>query len=175
MNMAWRRLRPTTHDAIDNPEIDETADVPTDMTTKLPLMKTQRPFTTDKKHTMRASLIGGNHTAQNFAKNLPKTATGQQFSPNTTIHSKMHTNALENKRKVSEAMGKLMRNSAFDVTSGGASEMQFNSFLNTSVPSGESAGRPRVLSLNSRTLKLGELSAAKTKFQLRHAPRVNQI
>ena len=35
--------------------------------------------------------------------------------------------------------------------------------------------KPRVMSLTSSNLKMGELSAAKTQFQLRANPRVNQI
>lgn len=84
---------------------------------------------------------------------------------------------VENRRKVSEAMTMLMLSEDFKQTSQGGqtgADSQFNSFLNNSVPADRTM-KPRVLALSSRRMRMGDLSAAKTKFQLTASPRVNCI
>ena len=47
--------------------------------------------------------------------------------------------------------------------------------MNASFSSFDRRNKPQVLSLTNTNLRMGELTAAKTKFELRPMPRVGQI
>ena len=65
---------------------------------------------------------------------------------------------LDNRRKVNEAMTQLL--------TGGKNNQQ------TSLAT-ERYIKPNVMSLTATAMKMGDLTAANTKFQLRATPRVN--
>lgn len=49
-----------------------------------------------------------------------------------------------------------------------------NQLINSSLTSAQSL-KPKVMSITRNNLKMGELTAANTKFELKAAPRVNRI
>lgn len=151
---------------------------------KLPQMaKTQRPYTSEKQPHGRAASYGGHRTMQGFSSGKAPGKThnvkNMMGMTKTNFGSRnQERNVAENRRKVSEAMNKMMFASAEfkqgSVTSGSGLDSQFNSFLNNSLPADRTV-KPRVLALSNRRMRMGDLSAAKTKFQLTAAPRVNVI
>jgi len=72
---------------------------------------------------------------------------------------------MENRRKVHEAL-------SLDLTHQNTSmNKQFNKSV--SMAKNDKLFRPRVLSLTSGSFKMGDITAANTKFILRAAPRIN--
>jgi len=79
--------------------------------------------------------------------------------------NRFRANLMENRRKVHEAL-------SLDLTHQNTSmNKQFNKSV--SMAKNDKLFRPRVLSLTSGSFKMGDITAANTKFILRAAPRIN--
>ena len=89
---------------------------------------------------------------------------------NFSIRFKM--NIQDNRRKVNQALTQIMSSDSRPT------ETFVNKLLNSSMVTESQQPamvRPKVLSLTSQQLKMGDLTCANTKFELKAAPRVNRI
>ena len=82
---------------------------------------------------------------------------------------------MDNRRKMGQAMQQMLADDARrgSIEKDHKPDPAINQFLNNSLPTTEATFKPKVLSLTNQSFKLGELSAARTHFQLRANPRIN--
>jgi hypothetical protein len=87
------------------------------------------------------------------------------------IANRFRQSVADNRRKVNQALTQIMSND------GKPTETFVNQLLNSGMTTETQTKsiKPKVLSLTSGNLRMGDLTCANTKFELRAAPRVNRI
>ena len=92
---------------------------------------------------------------------------GVQTSTNATSN-RFQQSFMENRRKVSQAMAQMASNDMRQVSREKSTPTKM--LLNRSMTR---ESRPKVLSIVNQSVKMGDLSAAHTRFQLKASPRIN--
>ena len=94
---------------------------------------------------------------------------GVQTSTNATSN-RFQQSFMENRRKGSQAMAQMASNDMRQVNASREKSTPTKMLLNRSMTR---ESRPKVLSIVNQSVKMGDLSAAHTRFQLKASPRIN--
>ena len=108
----------------------------------------------------------GSRAIYTSATNNKMRGTGQSLNSTDAIQHKFRYNASENRRKIQQALTHMLTEDKRQSAAPGGDTRPdpfLNQFLNSSMVY-EKKCRPKVLSLTSNNMRLGELTAANTKF-----------